>query len=89
MKKIIFILLFLAANLLDSSFVFGQEVKAFIHYDPETNTGSFMQSEPVIILTIVSNPEAMNDHYQNLAFGKEEKKIKVVPFRPSSVKFKL
>ena len=73
-KKII---LFLLIGLLSLSInaAYAANLKTVIYYDVAINAKSFQPGEPVIIFLTVSNPDAMNAHYQNIAYGNKKKEI--------------
>ncbi len=78
MKRINIILIIFIIFFLGLSAACAEQLGLFIHYDVEIDAKTFMQEEPVIIMVIASNPDAMNEYYDNNAQGKKEKKIKPI-----------
>ncbi len=74
MKKIILFLL-IGLLLLSINSAYAANLKTVIYYDVAINAKGFQPGEPIIIFLILSNPDAMNAYYQNIAYGNEDKKI--------------
>lgn len=75
MKIINFILVFLVLIGFSVGLVRAAELNTVIYFDPEINSKSFVQGEPITLFLVVSNPQAMNAHYYNIVAGKEKKKM--------------
>jgi len=76
MKQILILIFVLSGLILGIQSAKAEQLAVFANYDPEIDSKSFTQAEPVIIMVVVTNPDAMNERYANMAYGSRENKVK-------------
>ncbi|MDO8525258.1 MAG: hypothetical protein Q7S07_02075 [Candidatus Omnitrophota bacterium] len=93
MKRIAILVMLFAVMVAGGRPAHSADLSVIIRFDVETDSSSYMQGEPVIVVLVASSPTAMNAHYQNIAAGTAAEKVPEVvlgsPAEPwvDSVKF--